>query len=86
MLTASRQANIASEQGKLNINGLNVNTLQVENFSKTLISYTDLADMGVTGKMNKDTIELFLNDKPWTTVTRGEGRLWHFTDVEAKYN
>ena len=86
MMTANKGESIAKEKGQLELNGLNINVLHVDNFSKTLISYSDLADLGVTGVMKTNEIELFFNNKKWTTVTRKQDRLWHFTEAEEHYN
>ena len=85
MMTANKGESIAKEKGQLELNGLNINVLHVDNFSKTLISYSDLADLGVTGVMKTNEIELFFNNKKWTTVTRKQDRLWHFTEAEEHY-
>ena len=86
MMTANKGESIAKEKGQLELNGLNINVLHVDNFSKTLISYSDLADLGVTGVMKTNEIELFYNNKKWTTVKRKQDRLWHFTEAEEHYN
>ena len=87
MLTANKGKSIATEKGELDIKGIGIGTLNVKDFTKTLVSWSDLADLGITGTLGKTEIKLFTPDgKPWTTVTRGADRLWHFTEAEEHYN
>ena len=86
MYTATTEFCDITEKGQLEINGLKVNVLHAENFTKTLISYSDLADIGITGTMDTNEILLFKDGSLWATVKRHSDRLWHFTDAEEKYN
>ena len=86
MMTANKGESMAKEKGELNINGVDVGVLQIDNFAKTLISWSDLADKGITGTMEQNEIKLFKDDELWTTVHRQSDRLWHFTEAEQQYN
>ena len=83
MSTANKSSNYAKEKGTLKIDGIHIPLLYVPEFDKTLISWTDLAERGITGKMGKDTIELYKADgSKWLDVNRKEDRLWHFEELE----
>ena len=86
MFTANQGHSTVNEKGKLLLKGVNLDVLHVKDFPKTLISWTDLADLGMTGDMDKNHIKIYYKGELWTTVTREEDRLWHFKEFEDHYD
>jgi hypothetical protein len=85
MSTANNGKSKASCRGQATIARLRLNMVHVPDFRRTLISWTDLNDMGMTAAMGNNKIEIFdINGKLWTTVNKGNDRLWHFTEVEQE--
>jgi hypothetical protein len=85
MRTANDGTSTASCKGTAIICGVPIRVLHIADFRRTLIAWTDLADMGFTGTMGLDTITIKdMNGKMWTKVNRGSDRLWHFTDAEKE--
>jgi hypothetical protein len=59
--------------------------VHVPDFKRTLISWSDLDEMGMTATMGNSKINIFdIEGKLWTTVNKGTDRLWHFTEVEQE--
>ena len=85
MSTANNGKSKATCRGQATVARLRLNMVHVPDFRRTLISWTDLNDMGMTGTMGKDKIDIYdLEGKHWTTVHKGKDRLWHFTEVEQE--
>jgi hypothetical protein len=85
MWTANGGSSYAREKGTMNISGLDVNTLVVPDFKKTLIALGDLDQMGVTWEGGNGDWRLFQPDGLfWTNLRRGKDNLYHFTDVEEQ--
>jgi flagellar motor protein MotB len=85
MRTANNGISSASCKATAVISGLPLRVLHIPEFQRTLVSWTDLAEMGFTAQMLRNTIEIFdVHDKLWTTVNLGIDRLWHFTDAERE--
>ena len=85
MSTANDGKSKASCRGTATIAGLPLKLVHVPDFKRTLISWSDLNDMGLTATMGGDKIDIFgRNGKLWTTVHKGKDRLWHFTEVEKE--
>ena len=83
--TANKGVSTANTKGDLDINGVKVSVLAVDDFEKTLISWADLSDLGITGTMEKEQIKLYTTDgKLWTVLRRHQDRLYHFDDLERR--
>ena len=83
--TANKGVSTANTKGDLDINGVKVNVLAVDDFEKTLISWADLSDLGITGTMEKEQIKLYTADgKLWTILKRHQDRLYHFDELERR--
>ena len=85
MKTANSGISPASCKGTATLCNLELQVLHVPDFNHTLISWSDLDDMGMVMKSEQKKIQIFYPDgKLWTTVTRQSDRLWHFGEVEEE--
>ena len=85
MSTANNGKSKATCRGTASIAGLPLKLVHVPDFKRTLISWTDLNDLGYTGTMGANKIDIFTDKgKLWTTVNKGKDRLWHFTEAEQE--
>jgi hypothetical protein len=85
MSTANNSKSKATCRGTAIIAGLPLKLVHVPDFKRTLISWTDLNDMGYTATMGANKIDIFTDKgKFWTTVNKGKDRLWHFTAAEQE--
>ena len=85
MKTANSGVSPASCKGTATLCNLELQVLHVPDFNHTLISWSDLDDMGMVMKSEQKKIQIFHPDgKLWTTVTRQSDRLWHFGEVEEE--
>jgi hypothetical protein len=85
MSTANNGKSKATCRGTAIIAGLPLKLVHVPDFKRTLISWTDLNDLGYTATMGENKIDIFSDTGVlWTTVNRGKDRLWHFTAVEQE--
>lgn len=85
MKTANSGVSSASCKGTATLCNLELQVLHVPDFNHTLISWSDLDDMGMVMKSEQKKLQIFYPDgKLWTTVTRQSDRLWHFGEVEEE--
>ena len=85
MKTANDGLSAASCKGTATLRGLQLQILHVPDFNRRPISWSDLDDMGMTFKSQKGSIQIYNPEgKLWTTVTRENDRLWHFSEVEKE--
>jgi hypothetical protein len=84
MKTANGGESTCNDGGSAVIKGEELRFLHVPEFNKTLIAWTDLAALGMTGTLGRKEIQIFkAGGSPWLTATLEDDGLWHFLDLEA---
>jgi hypothetical protein len=86
MKTANGGGSPCNQGGSVMVKGVELKLLLVPGFHKTLISWTDLARMGMTATMGATEIKISqANGNDWISATLQQDGLWHFLDLEATY-
>ena len=83
MATADNTKRTATKKGTYTLKGVTIPFILVPEFNKTLVSWTDLASMGMTGTLGATSIDIFNADGThWTSATLSSDKLWHFIELE----
>jgi hypothetical protein len=83
MKTANGGDSPCTQGGSVLVKGVELKLLLVPDFNKTLISWTDLAAMGMTATMGATEIKIIqASGSDWLSATLQKDGLWHFLDLE----